>query len=108
MTEYEEFSARLEERARKYRRRQRIKDYIIYRTLYKFWPFMAFLGGTVCLQLGFGRQFKLVMLFWAMTIIAFGVTVWCVIQDGAADEWGCDDGGAKNVREDDCRQRRVP
>lgn len=106
---YEEFSARLEERAKKHRRRQRVKDYIIYGTLYKFLPFLALLTGTTMLQLGWG-QYKLVNMFWGLCAIALGVTIWCVIDDARIDmdEWGCEDGGAKNVREDDNRQRRVP
>ena len=79
MKTYEEFCKELEERAERKRFHRNLKRFII-RVLSYFSTFLAVLGGTVLLQLGYG-DYNFVKFFWILTVIVLIATVWYVVDE---------------------------
>ncbi len=79
MNDYERFSAALNKKVQRKKYRIMIKRFILIQ-LEKYLPFLALLGGSICLQIGWG-EFKLVKLFWILTAAAFAFATWYVIDD---------------------------
>ena len=89
MKTYEEFCKELEARAERKRFNRNLKRFII-RELSYFSTFLAVLGGTILLQLGFG-EYGLVKFFWFLTAAVFVATVWYVVDECRVIFGGDDD-----------------
>ena len=79
MNDYEKFSAALNKKVQRKKYRIMIKRFILIQ-LEKYLPFLAFLGGSICLQIGWG-EYDLVKVFWIFTAVSFAITTWYVIDD---------------------------